>query len=164
MNRITSANNLTIVVRDTTASDTPFFEKLFFETRRSEFAMLGWDENQLVMFLKMQFNLQMQSYRMQYPNARIFAVEADNVKVGRYITANETNGIRLVDIAVLPDSQNFGIGSFVLKRLFDEAQDKNKIIILQVFKNNIAAKRLYERFGFKETDDSELYIEMQRHG
>ena len=158
MNKTTAADQTQIVIRDAENKDAPFLEKLYFETRRDEFAALGWDENQLAMFLQMQFNIQTQSYKMQFPDARISIIELDGAAVGRMITTGE---ILLVDIAVLPASRNHGIGSFVLKRLLDEAKSKRKSVDLQVLKTNIPAIRLYERFGFEKTGESDLYQAMR---
>ena len=158
MDKNVTASQSKIVIRDGVSEDTPFLEKLYFETRRDEFAQLGWDENQLATFLKMQFMTQTQSYRMQFPDARNLIIEADGAAVGRLI---ETDDIRLVDIAVLPEFRNQGIGSFVLRRLLKEAKNKAKPVNLQVLKTNIPAIRLYERFGFEKTGESDLYQAMQ---
>lgn len=158
MDKNITANQSKIVIRDGVSEDTPFLEKLYFETRRDEFAQLGWDENQLATLLKMQFMTQTQSYRMQFPDARNLIIEADGAAVGRLI---ETDEIRLVDIAVLPEFRNRGIGSFVLRRLFEEAKNKTKPVNLQVLKTNIPAIRLYERFGFEKTGEDQLYLMMQ---
>lgn len=159
MNRNASASDLKIVIRDAQDDDLPFFEKLYFETRKDEFAPLGWDAPQLEVLLKMQFNAQNQGYRMQFPDALFFLIEAGNKAVGRLITTGE---IRLVDIAVLPDARNQGIGSFVLNELLKEADEKEKSIFLQVLKTNVAAFRLYERFGFEVTGEDDLYLSMER--
>ncbi|CAN5213890.1 hypothetical protein BH20ACI1_BH20ACI1_17850 [soil metagenome] len=158
MNKIVLANQSKIVIRDAGGKDVPFFEELYFKTRRAEFATLGWDENQLAMFLQMQFNIQTQGYKLQFPDARISVIESGGAAVGRLITTGE---IRLVDIAVLPESRNHGIGSFVLNRLLDEAKGKGKFVDLQVLKSNVAATRLYERFGFEKTGENELYFMMR---
>ena len=76
MNKTTAADQTQIITRDAEDKDKPFLEKLFLETRRDEFAALGWDENQLAMFLQMQFNMQTQSYKMQFPDARISVIES----------------------------------------------------------------------------------------
>lgn len=158
MNKIFPANQPKIITRDAGGKDAPFLEKLYSETRRAEFAALGWDENQLEMFLQMQFNIQTQGYKLQFPDARISVIESGGILVGRMITTEE---IRLVDIAVLPESRNHGIGSFVLNRLLDKAQSKEKSVDLQVLKSNVAATRLYERFGFEKTGENELYFMMR---
>ena len=158
MNKTTAADQTQIVIRDAEDKDKPFLEKLYCETRRDEFAALGWDENQLAMFLQMQFNIQTQSYKMQFPGARTSIIESGGEAVGRMITTEE---ILLVDIAVLPASRNHGIGSLALKRLLDEAKSKGKSVDLQVLKTNIPAIRLYERFGFEKTGESDLYLAMR---
>lgn len=158
MKKIVPANQSKIVIRDAGDKDVPFFEELYFKTRRDEFAALGWDEIQLAMFLPMQFNFQTQSYKMQFPDARISVIESGETSVGRLITTEE---IRLVDIAVLPEARNHGIGSFVLNRLLNEAKGKGKFVDLQVLKTNVSAIRLYERFGFEKTGGNELYFMMR---
>lgn len=153
-----SANQPKITVRDAVGEDMPFFERLFFATRREAFAPLGWDAQQLEALLKMQFNSQTQGYLLQYPDARSYVIETDGTAVGRLITTGE---VLLVDIAVLPESRNLGIGSFVLRRLLDEAKKAKKNVILQVEKSNPAAIRLYERFGFEKTGEDDLYFTMR---
>lgn len=158
MDKNISADQSKIVIRDGVSNDTPFLEKLYFETRKEEFAQLGWDAPQIETLLKMQFLTQTQSYRIQFPGARNFIIEADGTAVGRLITTDE---ICLVDIAVLPEMQNRGIGSFVLRRLLEEAENKEKPVYLQVLKTNSLAIRLYERFGFEKTGEDQLYLMMR---
>lgn len=163
MDRIVPANQSDIIIRDAADEDAPFFENLYFQTRRDEFAALGWDENQLRMFLKMQFNLQTQGYLMQFPNARISVIESGETAVGRLLTDDtDAEEIRLIDIAVLPESRSRGVGSFVMSALETQARQANKSIGLQVLKTNAPAIRLYERFGFNVVGENDLYLEMQR--
>ena len=162
MDKAVPANWSNINIRDAAEEDAPFFEKLYFQTRRDEFAALGWDENQLRMFLQMQYNLQTQSYRMQFPTARISVIESGESAVGRLLTDDfDAKEIRLIDIAVLPESRNRGVGGFVLSALENEARQAKKSIGLQVLKTNIPAIGLYERFGFKVVGENDLYLEMQ---
>lgn len=162
MDVIIPANRSNIIIRDAADEDAPFLENLYFQTRRDEFAALGWDENQLRMFLQMQYDLQTHGYRMQFPNARISVIESGDAAVGRFLTDDfDVKEIRLIDIAVLPGSRNHGIGSFVLSALENEAQQAKKSIGLQVLKTNFPAIRLYERFGFKMVGENDLYLEMQ---
>ena len=160
MNKNVTVNQTKITLRDAVEQDTPFFEKLYFETRKDEFASLGWDDNQLEPLLKMQFNIQIQGYKMHYPDALTLVIETDGAAVGRMITTDE---IVLVDIAVLPEWRKHGIGSFVLKRLLDDAEREKKPVYLQVLKSNIAAFRLYERLGFETTGEDDLYLLMRRN-
>lgn len=161
MNKTIPANQSKIVIRAGVSEDTPFFEKLYFETRREEFAQLGWDEVQLAPFLKMQFDLQTRAYAMQFPKAETFTIESGGEKVGRLITNDEAGEIRLVDIAVLPESRGLGIGSFVMEKLQSEAAENGKSVTLQVLKTNLPAIRLYEKFNFAATGEDDLYLMMQ---
>lgn len=159
MNRRVPANQQAIIIREGVPADEPFFERLYFETRRDEFAPLGWDAEQLGGILKMQFEMQTRGYKMQFPDARISVIEAGGAAVGRLIATGE---IRLVDIAVLPEDRRRGIGSFVLNHLLDEARKSGKTVTLQVLKTNAGAIRLYEKFGFEATRESDLYLTMRR--
>ncbi len=161
MNQTISANQSKISIRESEASDTPFLEKLYLETRYSEFAQIGWDENRIRMLLKMQFDTQTQAYQMQFPDARTFVIEADGVAVGRLITGDNSNELRLIDIAILPASHGFGIGNFVMKKLQTEARKIGKSMILQVLKTNIPAIGLYEKFSFETVSEDDLYLTME---
>lgn len=161
MDKNISANQSKIVIRPGVSADTPFFERLYFETRRDEFSQIGWDENQLAPFLKMQFDLQTRAYAMQYTTAETFTIESGGAKVGRLITSDEPNELRLIDIAVLPESRGLGIGSFVMEKLQTEAAKTEKPVTLQVLKTNLPAIGLYEKFGFAACGENDLYLMMQ---
>lgn len=161
MDQSISANQSKINIRESEAKDTPFFENLYFETRRAEFAQIGWDGNQIRMLLQMQFNVQTQAYQMQFPDARTSVIEADGAAVGRLITGDDSNELRLIDVAVLPASRGLGIGSFVMNKLQTEVRESGKLITLQVLKTNTPAIRLYEKFGFETISEDELYLAME---
>ncbi len=145
-------------MRPATAEDEDFLYQLYCTAWEDELNAAVFPPEQREPFLRMQFNMQTQSYKMQFPDARISVIESGGAAVGRLITTGE---IRLVDIAVLPESRNHGIGSFILNRLLDEARSKEKSVDLQVLKSNVAATRLYERFGFEKTGENELYFMMR---
>ena len=56
----------------------------------------------------------------------------------------------ITDIVVRKDSRKLGIGSLILEKLIQVAQNENvNSLTLEVNKNNIPAQKLYEKFGFK---------------
>ena len=61
------------------------------------------------------------------------------------------------NICIMPEYQNRGIGTAVLKEILFENKDKE--IILQCFKENPASK-LYERMGFKKIEENETHYIM----
>ncbi|HQU84923.1 MAG TPA: GNAT family N-acetyltransferase [Pyrinomonadaceae bacterium] len=144
-------------------SDSELIEKIYYFTRNDEFAMLGWNEDQLKPFLKMQCDFQNKSYRMHFPDAEFSMILFDDKKVGRMIVDRTENEVRLVDIAILPEFRGNGIGSSLIERLYSESKEKKLPLSLQVEKNNISAYRLYQKLGFENVGESDLYISMEKN-
>lgn len=144
--------------------DRSFLEALYFTTRRAEFENVGWNEQQINAFLSMQFDMQARSYEMQYPHADFSIIELGGENAGRLIVDRTENEIRLVDIAVLPEFQGRGIGTFFLRELQKEAESKSLPVTLQVLKTNQNAISLYEKCGFAVSGGSDLYLSMRWNG
>lgn len=67
------------------------------------------------------------------------------------------------NICIKPEYQNKGIGTAILKEIIFENKEKN--IILQAFKINERAIKLYEKIGFEKTDENNthyIYIKYLR--
>jgi ribosomal protein S18 acetylase RimI-like enzyme len=160
-----SANELTaqqINLVDATESDKEFLIEVYVGTRFDEFAMIGWDNSQIRALLEMQYDVQEQSYRMQYPQARTSIIRLENERIGRMIINSGAREIRLVDISLLPEFRNGGIGTKIINDLIKEANGKNLPVALTVAVGNPSASRLYQRLGFKITGQVELYVLMER--
>lgn len=82
----------------------------------------------------------------------------DNRPIGRMIVAREDQELRLVDIALLAEHRNSGIGTRLIQELIAEAAKVGKPLRLQVLKSNPAA-RLYSRLGFLRMGDDDLYLQ-----
>jgi len=76
-----------------------------------------------------------------------------------WISEKETE-IALVSIRLLPEFQNRGSGTKLIKDLLDEARGKNKPVRLQVLKAN-PAKNLYEKLGFQVSGETETHFLMR---
>lgn len=74
------------------------------------------------------------------------SIYLEDILVGYYRFHEDENKMELDDFYIFETYQNKGIGSMVLKKCI---QETNKNIFLYVFKKNINAIRLYERFEFK---------------
>lgn len=82
--------------------------------------------------------------------------------VGFYNGKNkDDNTFEITNICVMPEYQNNGIGTAVLKEILFENNDKD--IILQCFKENLAIK-LFERVGFGKTMETETHYIMKKSG
>jgi ribosomal protein S18 acetylase RimI-like enzyme len=155
--KIANVNLITV-----SGEDDEFIEKVYFSTRIDEFSMLGWQPEQLEAFLKMQFNFQQQSYKLQFPDAEYFVVRLENERVGRMIIDRHAQEINLLDIAVLPENRRKGIGSVLIKELIAEAENDHKKVVLQVLKTNSNAFNLYKNLGFTVVGEDEFYYSMER--
>jgi ribosomal protein S18 acetylase RimI-like enzyme/SAM-dependent methyltransferase len=146
-----------IELRDVTSDDEKFLCELYHTTRRDEVAAFGWSEAEQHSFLTMQFTMQQQAYKMQYPDAKHSVILFDGEPAGRVIVDRSDDAISLTDIAVLPEFRGRGIASRMISRLQDEVD----AIALSVDKINPTARRLYEKHGFTITGETEFNFEMQ---
>ncbi|MGG4443988.1 GNAT family N-acetyltransferase [Brevibacillus fortis] len=105
--------------------------------------------------------MQQQAYELQFPKAYYQLIVADTKRVGHLLIDRTENEWHLVDIALLREYRNKGIGSFVMKKLQDEAALQDKPLKLQVMKLNMASRLLYERLGFARTGEYGMHIEME---
>ena len=107
----------------------------------------------------MQFNAQRQSYAMQFPHLDQQVILRDQVPAGRLLVDRGEHDILLVDIALLPEHRNAGIGTTLIKALQAEAARAGKPLRLHVEFFN-PARRLYERLGFARGGQNGIYVEM----
>ena len=68
--------------------------------------------------------------------------------------------LRIVDIALLPQWCNRGIGSALVTALQGEAAAAGKPLRIHVERFN-PALRLYERLGFRQIEDGGVYLFME---
>jgi ribosomal protein S18 acetylase RimI-like enzyme len=147
-----------ISLRLAKAEDTAFLLKLFASTR-DEFRMLITDESQLAALISMQFNFQMQQYRDGYPDGQDDIILLHDEPIGRMFVDEGERVITLVDVAVLPEYRNRGIGRELLHDLLVRAASAKKPVRLHVLKSN-PARRLYQRLGFRDVGEDSMYYEM----
>ena len=150
-----------VALRPAQADDEPFLLDVYAGTRADELAAWGWDAAQQLAFLRMQFTVQRRAYEMQYGEASHDIILFKDKEAGRIMVNRTEQEILLVDIALLPQYRNYGIGSSLIKDLCAEAASKDLPVRLQVLKSNTAAARLYERLGFSMTGDSGIHFEME---
>jgi ribosomal protein S18 acetylase RimI-like enzyme len=149
-----------ITLRPATFEDTPFCLRVYASTRAEEMALVNWTSEQKDSFLLMQFRAQAEHYRLHYPTAVYQIIEREGVRVGRLITERKPDQLLLMDIALLPQYRNSGIGTGLIQQLMDEAAQKGTPLVLRVeFFNPVI--RLYTRLGFTRTREvNSVYQEM----
>jgi len=147
-----------ISLRAATPEDTAFLLEVFTSTR-DEFRLLIPDEDQLAALMSMQFNLQRRQYQESYPHGQDHIILKDGQPVGRILTNESERTITLVDIALLPEHRNEGIGGQLLDDLLKRTAEAKKTVTLHVQKAN-RARNLYERLGFRKVGEDSMYDEM----
>jgi ribosomal protein S18 acetylase RimI-like enzyme len=123
-------------------------------------SLWGWSEEEQVSFLRIQFECQRHSYKQQYPHLENKIILFTDRKVGRILVSRTGGEIVLVDIALLPEYRDKGIGTTLVTELQQEATSISTNLRLSVLRNS-PAQRLYERLGFRATDQNEMYIKME---
>src|SRR4030043_441555 len=117
--------------------------------------VFGWDEDKERAFFASDWEKQKPSvilYDNQPVGTFCFTKKEGNVFTGRFFIEH---------FFILPEHQNKGIGSFVLKDLLDAADNAGLPVNLIYFSFNPAAS-LYSRNGFKVIDKREPFVMMER--
>ena len=148
---------MNVGVRPSNEDDLEFLYRVYASSRESEMSLLvEWSATQKDSFLREQFRLQDRHYKTHYPNARFDVIEIDDQPAGRLYVYRMKNEIRLMDIALLPDYRNRGVGRTLVQDLLDEAARVRKFVSLHVEDEN-PAKRLYQRMGFVDVREVSFY-------
>ncbi len=149
-----------VSLRPALAADKPFMQAVYASTRADEMALVPWTAELKAAFLDMQFQAQAVSYSNDYPRAEYYVIERAGRPAGRMIVNRSPHEILLMDIALLPEHHNAGIGTALIRDLQHEAMQGARALRLHVETFN-PALRLYERLGFRSIAESGIYLEME---
>jgi GNAT superfamily N-acetyltransferase len=151
----------TLKLRPVTQGDDAFLLSVYDSTRADELAQAEWQPGQREAFLKWQFDLQRREYDARFPDAEYYLILIDDHPAGRIWIGRDAEQIRLLDIALLPEFQNRGAGTLLIRQLIDEAITAKKRLRHMVFVLNNEAHRFYERLGFVIIEDLGAYKHME---
>ena len=143
-----------------TPADEGFLFRVYASTRAEEMTLVPWTDEQKQAFLWQQFTAQRQHYLTYYPQAEYYLLCRAEVALGRLILNYAEQQLVVIDIALLPEFRNTGLGTAILKKLMEEARHKGLSIVLRVEFFN-PALRLYTRLGFVKTREvNSVYYEL----
>ncbi len=137
----------------------PFLFALYVSVRQEELALFNWPAEVRDNFLRQQFKAQ-QYFRLAHPQAQSWIILRRQQAIGRLILNREESEIRLLDIALMPEHRNQGIGSLLIQRLIRETSSPPRPFRLHVLKGHRAAV-LYQRLGFKRIGGTELHDDLE---
>jgi len=157
----TLADGSALKLRPVTPEDDSFLLSVYASTRAQELAQVQWQEGQQETFVKWQFDMQRREYDARFPDAEYDVIEIDGQPAGRIWIGHREDEIRLLDIALLPQFQNRGVGTRLLTNLIHEASINGKRLRHMVFVLNDNADRFYERLGFVVIEEMGGYKHME---
>ena len=108
----------------------------------------------------MQYTAQKEYYLAAYPGAEHTIILLGNVPVGRMIVQRGERDILFVDLAILPEYRNRGVGSRLILERIREADDAGGVLVFHALKTNRAIN-LYLRLGCAITGDAGMYYRIE---
>jgi GNAT superfamily N-acetyltransferase len=151
--RIPIEGSRLVTFRPVTADDEQFLIQVYGSTRLEELALTNWDQQQRDAFVQMQFAAQQAHYRQTYPNAEHLIILLDGEAIGRLYVAEIEAEIRIVDLTILPEQRNAGVGTPIIRQLMGAAATIGKPLRIYVESFN-RSLLLFERLGFVKVDES----------
>lgn len=112
--------------------------------------MFDWDED-------VQRDFHAKAWQQQKPDI----ITYDGKPIGTIATIESEDCIEIGQFFILPDYQNRGIGTHLLKSILNEADGLGKNVKLCFLKNN-PVMSLYIRNGFRVIDTTEIMYYMER--
>jgi ribosomal protein S18 acetylase RimI-like enzyme len=140
--------------------DEAFLRRLYRSVRDPELALTDWDEARKSAFANQQFDAQDKWYREQYRGAELLLILRGGEPVGRlYLYATATQ-LRVMDVALIPEARNAGLGTALMRHVQARAARDGSAVTLNVEIFN-PARALYARLGFREEAAAGIYVTMR---
>ena len=150
-----------ISLRPAREADRDFLYRVYASTRQEELAPVPWSDAEKSAFLRMQFEAQHKYYTENYPAAQFQVIQLGDMPAGRLYVEPREREIRIMDIALLSEYRNHGIGSMLLDGILAQGQTSGLPVTIHVERFN-PAMRLYQRLGFKPIADKGVYLLLER--
>ena len=149
-----------IRLRAATPADEAFLLELYESSRGDDLRGLGWDEKRISEFLEMQHEAQQRFFDSEYKGANDQIILREDTPLGRLMVDRREHEIRCIDVALLPEYRNAGIGTLLLRQLQEEANRGRKPLRVQIIRFNRAVN-LLERLGFARTSETGTHFQME---
>jgi ribosomal protein S18 acetylase RimI-like enzyme len=157
-----TAGGRVVARRPATPDDYEELVRVYASTRADELSQVTWwDDAQKLDFCRSQYDAQKREYDARFPRAEYDVVLLDGRTAGRIWVGRDEKEIRLLDIALLPEARNQGVGAVLVGALMEEARSSGRRLRHMVFTLNKQALRFYERLGFRVFEDIAGYLHME---
>lgn len=148
---LSEAAALEVALRPMSDADLPFTAALYASTRAEELAPVPWPAETKQAFLAQQHAAQHAHYQQHYAGMEAMIVERGGAAIGRLYLYEMPGEVRIVDISLIPEARDRGIGAALLSDVIAAAAPRGKRVTIHVEKNN-PARTLYARLGFTILD------------
>ena len=152
-----------ITLRDADPNDEQFLMQVFACTRAAEVAQVPWTDEQKAAFMQMQCNAQHSYYHEQYPEADYKVILHNDEPVGRLYVNKQPDLVKILDITVLPEFRNCGIGSGLIQNILNDADEMNSSvhIYVETFSPSLS---LFKKMGFSILQEEGINFLLEWHG
>lgn len=158
---VVASGVVSISLRPAVADDRAFLLDVYRASRAEELALVPWSDEEKAAFLAMQFDAQDRYYADALPATVRSVVLLDSHPIGRLYVDIDDERVLIVDIALLPEHREQGIGSALLAGVLAEA-DRRRLPTRLHVEPHSRAHRLYRRLGFEVADAGAVYDLMER--
>jgi ribosomal protein S18 acetylase RimI-like enzyme len=141
-------------------ADEPFLFDVFCTAWEQEIAAMP-DTRIVRHFLRIQYTAQETRFRRRFPGHERYVITHKGEDAGRAYLHRTASMLHAVDMILLPRFRSLGIGSRLVRDLFDQAREQGQLVSIRVPRRNQRASRLYAGLGFRlvATDDLDHYYE-----
>jgi len=157
----TIGKNLTFKVQ--TDSNYSFLLSLYGSTREDELSMTSMLQREKEKFISQQFEARELDYAKRFNDAKFLIIYRKKQAIGRVVYRVDES-THLIDLALVRKLRENGLGSTIISTLIEYAKENNKELHLSVAMDNTRAIKLYQRLGFKITNQHGYYYAMRYLG
>ncbi|MGW8393679.1 GNAT family N-acetyltransferase [Pseudoduganella sp. HUAS MS19] len=143
-----SRTSRSIEMRPAEAGDLAFMQQLYSSTRSAEIRMGACDLATETLLQGLQFKAQQTWYETQFPNADLAVIMDRERPIGRLYVDYGPDELRILDICLLPEYRNHGIGLGLLRSLQAQGERLRLPVRIHVALGS-PAQRLLLRCGFE---------------
>jgi len=141
-------------------ADQEFLFEVFCSAQAEKFELLDLPPDQQEQLLRMQYQAQRRAYLSEFPDADFDVVLIDEVPAGNLYAQRGPDRFVLIDITLLPEYRNSGVGADLVRQLIARASAAGKALNAHVSKEN-PAWRLWQRLGFRQVGDDGVYLTIE---
>ncbi|KUM04437.1 GNAT family N-acetyltransferase [Chromobacterium subtsugae] len=134
-------------LRPAQSADAPFIDKVY-RSARPDLQWIQGERELIDTVQRQQLQALLQGAGQNHPNAMHFVVEQTGAAIGVVMVDFGHNEVRVIFLAMLPETRGRGYGKQVLQGLQQAARQVRCPLAVVVWHGNEQARRLYQSLGF----------------